>query len=264
MSSSIPQEMLDLIVDCLRNEPTALRTCCIVSKSWVSRAQMHLFARVEFHPEESPIESWMKTFPDPSDSPAHYTRSLSIGIPSLITATNADACAWLGSFRNVVKLFVCKAIWDDDSPISLIQLHRFSPILESLSLQYLSVLPSEVLNLTFSFPSLQNLYIVSSAESELERKRTIPSTSPKFTGTLALLTKGGIQPYVRPLLDLPGGLHFSSLMIFCRDRDAESAADLVSRCSDTMESLLLHYDSLGVFSSAYVVGRYITYRYPRV
>ena len=256
MSSSPPQEIIDLIIDCLRDEPTALRTCCIVSKSWVSRGQMHLSARVEFHPKTSPIESWMKAFPDPSDSPAHYTRSLSIGIPSLITAANADARAWLRSFRNVARLLVFKAIWDDDSHISFIQLHGFSPILESLSLKYPSALPSEVLNLAFSFPSLQDLFLVSFTESEPESKRTIPSTSPKFTGalSLALLAKGGIQPYACRLLDLPGGLHFSSVTIFCRDGDAESTADLVSGCSDTMESFIFLYDSLGVFPSAYVVG----------
>jgi len=48
MSRSLPPEILDLIVDHLHDEPTALKACCLVSKSWVPRTWNHLFALVEF------------------------------------------------------------------------------------------------------------------------------------------------------------------------------------------------------------------------
>ena len=255
MSPSLPQESLDLVIDCLRDDPIALKTCCVVSKPWASRARWHLFADVEFHPVKSPIESWMKAFPDPSNSPARYTRSLSIGVPSLLTSTNTDAHAWLRSFCRVVRLLVFKAVWTDDRPVSLTQLHGFSPILESLSLQYPSASPSGFLNLAVSFLSLKDLFLVSLAEGDADDGWSIPSTSPKFTGALVLITRDWIHPYARRLLDLPGGLHFSSVSILCSDRDAESTARLVSRCSDTIESLFIYYDFSGVFSFASVVGR---------
>lgn len=86
MSVSLPPEIFDLIVEYLCDEQETLKTCRLVSKSWVPRARRHIFARVMF--DNSPFESWMKTFPDPSNSPAHYTRSLLIcTLLDVITAT---------------------------------------------------------------------------------------------------------------------------------------------------------------------------------
>jgi len=67
MSPDLMPELLDLIVDHLRGELTTLETCCVVSKSWVPRAQKHLFAHVEFH-----VELWKKAFPDPSTRHLRY------------------------------------------------------------------------------------------------------------------------------------------------------------------------------------------------
>lgn len=104
MSSSLPPEILDLIVDHLRDEPTTLKTCCVVSKSWVPRTQKHLFAHVEVHASKFHVELWKETFPDPSNSPAHHTRTLSIcGIP-IGTPAYVGVGDWIRSFRNVVHL----------------------------------------------------------------------------------------------------------------------------------------------------------------
>ena len=48
MSCTLPPEILDLIIDHLHDEPATLKTCCVVSKSWVPRTRKHLFALVEF------------------------------------------------------------------------------------------------------------------------------------------------------------------------------------------------------------------------
>ena len=78
MSCPLPPEVLDLIVDNLHNELRVLRTCCTVSESWVPRTRTHLFACVEFRLLRSPIESWMKGFPDPSKSPPLTLPGLSL------------------------------------------------------------------------------------------------------------------------------------------------------------------------------------------
>ena len=61
---------------------SSLTTCtarCLVSKPWVPWTQRHSFARVESGSSDGPtLQSWMKAFRDPSDSPAHYTRALRI------------------------------------------------------------------------------------------------------------------------------------------------------------------------------------------
>ena len=58
----LPPELLDHIVDFLHDNQTALRNCCLVSKSWIPRARKYLFAAIEFHREET-LKSWRETFP---------------------------------------------------------------------------------------------------------------------------------------------------------------------------------------------------------
>ncbi|EKM58299.1 uncharacterized protein PHACADRAFT_207133 [Phanerochaete carnosa HHB-10118-sp] len=45
-----PSELRDLIIDCLRNDTAALRTCGLTSKAWLPRVRHHLFRFVEVHP----------------------------------------------------------------------------------------------------------------------------------------------------------------------------------------------------------------------
>ena len=61
------------------------------------------------------------------------------------------------------------------------------------------------------------------------------------------MTGGGIRPHVRRLLDLPGGLRFSSILITCPIGDVESVADLVLECSDILVSLHIGCHSSGAF-----------------
>jgi hypothetical protein len=132
MSSSLPPEILDLIVDHLHDEPTALKLCCVVSKSWIQRTLKHLFACVEFSAPQSHIEPWKKAFLDPSNSPAHHTRSLSIcDIPSV---TASDAGGWIRLFKNLVCLQLESRDWEACLP-SLVPFHGLSPALRSLSLR---------------------------------------------------------------------------------------------------------------------------------
>jgi hypothetical protein len=101
MSSSLPPEILDLIFDHLRDEPTTLKTCCIVSKSWIHRTRKHLFARVasKFH-----IKLWKKVFPDPSNSPALTHAVSPFMVFSVITTVDGGVGDWIHTFHNLVHL----------------------------------------------------------------------------------------------------------------------------------------------------------------
>ena len=206
MSPSLPPEILDIIVNQLRDEPTALKACCVVSKSWIHRTRTHLFARVEFRAPNSRIELWKKTFPDPSNSPACHTRSLSICGLSVTTAEDADTSDWIRTFHNLVYMRLdCTAV---DRQVTLTPFHGLSPTLRSLSLRAISL---EVLDLICSFPLLEDLaLILPHCGSEVWNT---PSTSPKLTGSLELRAVGDIRPAVRRLLGLPGGLHFTKVTI---------------------------------------------------
>jgi hypothetical protein len=249
MSPSIPPEILDLIVDHLHDEPITLKACCVVSKSWIQRTRTHLFASVEFRPPAPRVELWKKAFPDPSNSPAHHTRSLTIrGIPA-VTVADADAGGWIRTFCNLVHLYLESLSWKG---VSLVPFHGLSPTLRSLHL--ISTSP-EVLDLICSFPLLEDLAMI-----PLSRGSDVwdtPPTSPKLTGSLSLSTFGGILPVACRLLSLPDGLHFTKITVALYE-GIQSVIDLVLKCSGTLESISIFYSTPGMSSSASVAGQYLT------
>ena len=240
----LPPEILDLIVDYLHDERTTLNASCVVSKSWIPRSRKHLFFLVEFSPK-SPIESWIKAFLDPSSSPAHYTRILSLHNPKV------SAPAWIRTFCHIVELRMSQC---GDSRT----FYRLSPTLESLSLDLCHIPLSELFTLICSFPVLRDMHLdyhhIHNGTST--DKWSPPSTSPELTGTLRL--EGNIRSVIPRMLDLPKIFCFSSIIILCLERDADLAKDLVLRCSDTLESLSIGYSLLSAFHSASAVGQHLT------
>lgn len=101
-NSRFPQEITDYIVDLLHDEPGALRQCCLVCRSWIPRTRKHLFGTIRFR-TSTDLEAWKKAFPNPHNSPAHYTHSLGVDCPGVIAAVSEE-CGWIQSFSNVVQL----------------------------------------------------------------------------------------------------------------------------------------------------------------
>ena len=262
MLCSLPPELLDFIADYLHDELAALRTCCVVSKSWVPRTRKHLFAHVEFHTVNSPVQLWKKAFPDPSNSPARHTSSLSFrGFP-VVAAADADVGGWIHTFNRVIHLRL-ECLHEEDHRVSLIPFHGLSPAIRSL---YLACTHPAVFDLICSFPLLEDLAFEPFVDMSDNHGWNAPPTSPKLTGSLDLgIPKGGHNhSTVRRLLGFPDGLRFAKITVWCFTvTDVESAMDLVSRCSDTLESLSVGYYVSGVFTPASAVGRYliVTCRY---
>ena len=256
-STGLPHEVLDLIIDHLHTEPATLKSCTLVSKSWVPRTRKHLFDRVEFDSEYGPfLESWMKAFPDPSTSPAHHTRLLAFRTYPVISAKATAIIAHLRSFRHITRLEMITSGWNDHR-LSFVPLHGLSPTLKSLSLHYELVPLSEILNLICSFPLLEDLALSHYGLYGHTGWRDIPSTSPKLSGTLALDSE---HPSItRGLLSLPNGLHFSKITLLRSVEDAELTMEVVSECSDTLESLNIRYSHWRAFSSVSAAGHHLTF-----
>ena len=257
MSRCLPPEVLDLVVGYFHDKPATLKACCLVSKSWIASARRYLFACVKFYSSSPSFESWMKAFPDPSNSPTCYTRSLGLSSSKVLTAAVSDAHPWVHSFHHIVRLVVATSR-EEDRHISFTRLHGLSPTLQSLQLIYSFAPPSEVINLVCSFPLLENLSLHSPGDLERENVANeweeLP-TSPRFTGFLLLDYN---DPHItRKLLDLPGGLRFSKVSVSCSSGDADLARELVSKCSDTLESFCITFD-WGMPSLLSVVGQYLT------
>ena len=239
MTCSLPPEILDIVIDHLHDEQTALRACCLVSKSWVPRSRMHLFARLEF--THKSVEPWMKAFPDPLNSPAHYTRILTLRGHQLVAVAGPVPRIRAFPFRNLVHLSIhSESNGSGGNRVSLVPFHGLSPTVKSLRLALSYAQPSEVLGLICSFPVLEDLELFVFGYRNGVDGWTPPSTSPRLTGALQLHSMdGGIGPITGRLLDLPNGLNFAGIVLSCADdeTDSKSITDLVSGCSDTLESL---------------------------
>ena len=256
MCCSLPPEILDLVVDHLYDDPTTLKACCVVDKSWIPRTRKHLFAHIEFHAQKLHVELWKKTFPDPSNSPAHYTRNLTIRDIPVITAPDTGEGGWIRTFHSVVHLRLECHGWEG-LPASVVPFHGLSPTLRSLHLTATFI---DVFDLVCSFPLLEDLALVLLG-SEIETDRwNAPSTSPKFTGSLDLRMIRGIGSAIRRLLDLPGGLHFTKITVLCPYNDLGLITDLLSRCSDTLESLAVFNFFLSAFPLVSVTDKHLTAR----
>ena len=243
--SSLPPEIIDLIVDYLYDESNTLKACGVVSKSWVPRTRKHLFAHVLFNSHGS-TESWRELFPDSSSSPAHCAHSLTIrSVPAIMTMSTA----LIRSFCHVVKFKVDTWVCDDtDEWVPLHLFGGFPPTLKSLSLSCHSVPLPRIFDLICSLPLLEDLALeYQGLKSDIKGWDTHP-TSPKLTGSLDLSCEN--PSVIQGLLDLPDGLHFSEITISCLVENAELTMDLLSMCSDNLESLCVEYMNTGAFPSA--------------
>ena len=239
-------ELLDYIVDSLRNEPADLKSCCLVSKSWIPRTRTHLFAQVAF--SDKRLQSWKNLFPDPSTSPACYTKTLLIRLPLPVTSADAKEGGWIPTFSRVTFFGVDDPLWHGDKrAASLALFHGFSPTLKSLHVTCGVFQPSRILYLVHSFPLLKNLAFASRAIDTLasnfdERLITTQSPTPsRFTGSLKLSLEGGMDPFAHHLLSSPGSIHFRRLDLqWCRENDVSSTGVLVEECCSTLESLRIN------------------------
>jgi len=240
----LPQEILDYTTDLLHDERETLKQCCLISKSWVPRAQKHLFADISFSYTED-LEEWKMIFPDPANTPARHTRSLRVGCPQSVTAADAEEGGWIRTFSRVVRLDIQAITHDaDDSEVSLVPFHNFSPALKSLRVVYCPLPHSRVFNLICSLPLLEDLglFEIASCETDYSGIDFHPSALLPLTGTLELYSHG-MKPTVERLLDLPGGLRFRKLVVtWFSTENLGWIMDLVTRCSDTLESFDISSD----------------------
>ena len=267
----LPPELLDHTIDLLHDERDALRSCSLVSKSWIPRTRKHLFASVRFYTVAN-LQSWKATFPDPSSSPAYHTQYLSIRCPPIATIINAEEADLISTFSQVVHLEVDMRNRDAGpgqqavSVISLVQFHGFSSLLKSLSMNSLVLPPSQLLNFITSFPllediSLDTFYDALVGEDASDGLPTTikPSTPPLLTGCLKLAVWQGIDLIAPRLLSLPNNLRFRKLDFtwHCKG-DVPLTEALVEDCHSTLEHLTIDDGILGALARHLCLHKLLT------
>ena len=160
--------------------------CCLVSKSWVSRAREHLFYEIEFQ-YLAHVNACKRAFLDPTRSPAHHTRSLSVRFIESIFIADAEEGSWVKTFSNVVRLELrsnTKTWFNLKRYLALF--YGFSPVVKSLRVFTMCPPPPQVFSLICSLPLLEDLAMVSTPAYLGDRDEIVPRLSPPLTGTLCI------------------------------------------------------------------------------
>ena len=244
----LPPEILDYITDLLRDESETLKECCRVSKSWVPRTRRLLFAHIQFGSLRN-LHSWMTVFSDPANSPAYHAHTLTICCPEFVDEMDAEEDGWIQTFSGVERLIVVRPRINHyyRTEVSLVTFRILSTTLKSLSVTAARFPLSQIFNLIYSLPLLEDLAL-SGGEAPIgdddkldAPSAAVPLTSPAFTGTLELLVCTELRNTARRLLDLPNGIHFRKLEFSWYKRDLQWVVRLVAACSGTLECLDVTY-----------------------
>ena len=263
--SSLSAEVLDHVVDFLHDSTKVLKSCCLVSKSWVPRSRRHIFASVAFRTPVD-LDSWKETFQDSSTSPAFYTKNLHVGCPDIVTAADAEEGGWIRTFCRVVWFEVEVSETDSGEwTVSFFPFHGFSPAVRSLVVTSTVLSASNTLNLVYSFPLLEDLTVNTYDESDdddsPDEQPVIiqPLNPPAFTGSLNIFIDREMEPIVSPLLSLPGTLCFREIKLHWKDeRDVSMTAMLAEKCCATLESLSISCSLSGTFTWHFSPCRWLT------
>lgn len=169
-STRLPQELVDTVIDELRNDVGSLHACSLVSKSWVYRSRKYLFATV--HLPTCLLRRWLEHIPvnacTPPD-PHYHVRSLSLqpataSTPFCIPETLVDH---LSSFTQVSKLVITSSLWGDwthafsDSILVAKYFGSLGQALRKLELERVHLNMVAFRALLDVFPRLENILIFS-------------------------------------------------------------------------------------------------------
>ena len=240
----LPPELLDYIVDQLYETRDTLKSCCLVSKSWIHRTRNHLFADVGFR-TVGDLQAWKNAFPDPSISPARYTTNLTMRCPGVVTAADAEERGWIPAFSHVVHLNMNFCLPET----SLLPFHGFSPALKFFRAEYGSVPLSRIVNLIHAFPIFEDLSLFAWDDDTIEdidEQPTVDQRQPPLTGTLQLDAREKMGHTISQLFPERPPFPETGFEVESWKRNFEIAA-LVKRWRYTFESLWVCVGCCGTF-----------------
>lgn len=236
----IPQDIVDEILNHLATDSDfdTLRSCALVSKSWVQSCRRYLFHTAVFTPRD--MYKWLKRFPVPEESPARLVRDLSfqVGVLSSRRSTRArDAVPrrffeYTPSFTNVkrVALLGPGGFQLSRMPSSW----RLPQSATSLIVGTKTFTLAEIWDVLSQLPNLDDLSLSGYLEAGSVRRGVGSALRGRFGGRLRLLDGSANVDVMEMLLEIPSGLHFTHVEIRCRRTRLLSTVRLVEACSETL------------------------------
>ena len=243
----IPLDIVDEILDNLATDPSfklTLRSCSLVSKSWVTPCQRHLFRTLSFDLKHT--FRWLETFPVQVQSPAHHVRNLSLSLDGHYYAPD-EFLKRIHGFINVQKMAV---LHDGGSKLWWMLSSRGLPqSVTSLTINLTdSITALQIREFLVQLPNLNDLSLSGSSRiMDKDRLQGIGAhLRGKLCGRLHLQWLPDMH-VVDMLLDIPTGLRFTEVNISAMHDCLPSIIRLVEACGTTLVKLSCSIDDFGKF-----------------
>ena len=235
----IPQDVIDEVLDhlavtdrCFRF--TSLRSCALVSESWVQSCRRHLFHTVVFGCLD--MNSWLVTFPVPEKSPAKHVRDLivEIGGDECVPERFFEYTSWFTNAKRV-RLQGCGR----DPPLRVPSLWRLPQSVTSLSVSTNTITLVQIRDIMAQLPNLDNLEL--SGYPTAVNKDILPGIGAtlkgRYGGRLVLAERCVDEGVANMLLEIPTCLRFTEVEIRGTHRCFPLTVRLVEACGETLMSL---------------------------
>ena len=229
----VPQEIVDEILDDLAadSDLVSLRSCALVSKSWVPSCQRHLFHTIQFTPGAT--FGWSKTFRVPEESPARYVRDLRVSSDASVDRSFFDHTPW---FTNVERVTLFGyGLW-------ILPFWRLPESITSLTVKTNTSNLVQVRDIMVQLPNLDDLSL-SGDSVPVDRAGLVgigTVLKGRFGGQLRLMEGYARADAVNMLLEVPTGLRFTEVEVRGRNENILSTMALAEACGKTLVKLSYH------------------------
>ena len=239
----IPNEILDEILNHLIADSNScddsLRSCSLVSKSWVPPCRRHIFHTIIF--SSGDVAKWLKTFPVPQESPAHYVKDLRFLLGGHYGAPEkfSKHTPW---FTNVEKLALTMNTTSSSSRTSFPA--RLPQSVTSLTIKAggSGVDLMQMRDIMARLPNLNDLKISGPFVVGSKPKKRLPGLGAglrgKFGGELQIRNGYTDEYIVNMLLEVPTRLHFTKIYIYADCPCLLPTVRLAGACCKTLVNLL--------------------------
>ena len=235
---SIPQEIVDEILDHLATSSDfrfrSLQSCALVSKLWVPSCRRHLFRTILFTSKD--MARWLKAFPVPEESPAHYVRHLrfKVGWYHKLPEEFFEHIPW---FTNVERM----TLSGDGTPFWMNSFWRSPPSITSVAID-VEAAPMRVQAIMAQLPNLDSLSLSGLlAPFVAVDWKTSPGIGTilrgRFGGRLRLANGYACEDIMNMLLEIPTGVHFTEVQIGGRHEYLPLTVNLAEACAETLVKL---------------------------
>jgi len=232
----VPQDIINEILDHLASDFRSLRACTLISKPWVQPCQRHLFHTARFTSVRA--NQWLRIFPVREGSPAHYVKEIRLEIGSIRHEffecmpwfTDVDEI-YLGGHFGGVPLGSGRS-----SPSEEPSFWKLPRSATSLTISTTVIALVQVRDIMAQLPNLDSLALSASISDVVGRRGIGTVLKGRFGGKLML--RGPGEGIANMLLEIPSGLHFTELEVYCPETPLPSSViRLAGACRETLVKL---------------------------